>query len=102
MKVKWTEEALDRLKDINKTIEESDSDKKSNLIDQIIDKAEEIKNSPESGKVVPEFKIKQLRELKINGYSIIYFVKNSLIEILTLFDENEVSNRSKFLKDKIN
>ena len=53
MKITWTHEALNRLIEIEEYISEDSPRRALNFIDQIIQKAESLKNHPRKGRIVP-------------------------------------------------
>ncbi|MCD6292367.1 MAG: type II toxin-antitoxin system RelE/ParE family toxin, partial [Deltaproteobacteria bacterium] len=55
-----------------------------NWIDKIFQKVDLLKSSPKLGRVVPEVRRKDVRELIFGNYRIIYRVENTSISILTI------------------
>ncbi len=84
VKIIWTEQAVDDLDAICLFISR-DSFHYANIFAQkIIESIERLQYVPLSGRIVPEFKDKQVREIIYGSYRIIYKVKINAVEILTI------------------
>ena len=86
MKIIWTHEALGRLQGIRNYISKDNSDRASEFIQRIIDRAETIPLNPHLGRIVPELSNPEIRELIYKNYRIVYRISNKSIEILTVFE----------------
>ena len=87
MKILWTQQALERLREVQKFIAERASIKIANkLIDNLIKRAESLVNFPYLGRTVPEFYSDDLREIIEGNYRIVYVHEKSMIIILTVFE----------------
>ncbi|MBL4795339.1 MAG: type II toxin-antitoxin system RelE/ParE family toxin [Pseudomonadales bacterium] len=73
--VHWTQKAKHRLRAIQETIEEDNPKAALEMVDAIIDKADQAGPLPLSGKVVPEYKREDLREL--NEHPVMCEILNS-------------------------
>lgn len=85
VKIVWTEQSVSDLKDILDYISKDSRRYAENQIRCIKSKTLILKTQPESGRVVPELGIQQIRELIEGNYRIVYrFLNNELVEILTI------------------
>jgi len=69
------------------------------FIDNIISIVESIKENPEKGRVVPELSIKEIREILLRNYRIVYYLKEANIEILTVFERHQLLNKDEIQKN---
>lgn len=99
MKLFWTREALNRLQDIYNYISQDNPDIAAEFIDNVISAAESIKDNPGKGRVVPELSIKKIRELLFKNYRIVYYLKQSTIEILTVFEGHQLLKKDEIRKN---
>ena len=60
------------------------------IIKTIFSKVEQLKISPEIGRIVPEIRNSQFRELIYGNYRIIYRIEAKRISILTIRHGNQV------------
>ena len=90
MKVFWTKESLLRLKEIDTYIARDNLNAAEKFIDKLIEIAESLVKNPERGRIVPEFSLHQIRELLYKSYRIVYFIRKSRIEILTVFEGHQL------------
>lgn len=84
-KIVWTEQSVFDLKDIFDYISKDSKRYAENQIRRIKNKVLILKTLPESGRIVPELGISQIRELIEGNYRIVYRLLNKeLAEILTV------------------
>ncbi|MCK9425072.1 MAG: type II toxin-antitoxin system RelE/ParE family toxin [Ignavibacteriaceae bacterium] len=100
MKLNWTKEALLRLQEIEKYIAMDNVKAAVEFVDKLIFLAETLVDNPRKGRVVPELSIENIRELLHKNYRIVYLVKKSSIEILTVFEGHQLLKKEEALKDK--
>ena len=85
VRLRWTIQAVNDLKDIAEYISKDSKRYASLLVQRIHAKARLLKNQPDSGRMVNEFGRKDVRELLEGNYRIIYRKINvTQIEILTI------------------
>jgi toxin ParE1/3/4 len=84
MRVFWSPLAIDRASEIAGYIAVDNPDAARNWINTIFTKVEELKNFPESGRIVPETNNKSIRELIYGNYRIIYRVEENALSVLTV------------------
>ncbi|MBM2814473.1 MAG: hypothetical protein HW421_1235 [Ignavibacteria bacterium] len=84
-KIIWSEQARDDLKLIYEYIFR-DSPKYADItIDNIIEVTEKLEIFPFSGRIIPELKKEDIRELIYGNYRIIYHLIDDNVRILTVF-----------------
>lgn len=86
MRVVWTNEALERLIEIKEFIAQDSQQRAERFVDYLIEQGESISKNPNIGRIVPEILNHEIRELIAKKYRIVYRVKKSRIEILTVFE----------------
>jgi toxin ParE1/3/4 len=85
VRLNWTIQAVNDLKDIADYISKDSKRYAELLVRRIRDKAKILKTQPDSGRMVDEFARKDVRELLEGNYRIIYQRINDLqIDILTI------------------
>ena len=86
MKIKWTQEALDRLIEIEEYISKDSPSLAVQFVDQLIEHAEVVSDKPRIGRTIPELANPDIRELVFKKYRIVYRLQANCIEILTVFE----------------
>ncbi len=86
MNINWTREALDRLEEIETYISKDSTDRAVKFVDDLIEHANILSDTPFMGRTVPELGIQDIRVLIFKKYRIVYRVKKKSIEILTVFE----------------
>ena len=84
MKIIWSPLAIDRASEIAEYIAQDKPAAAEKWIDTVFSKVEQLKSSPEIGRIVPEIKNNQFRELIYSNYSMVYRIENEQISILTI------------------
>lgn len=86
VKIVWTEASINDLKEIFEYISE-DSVRYADLtVNKIYQKAQVIAVDPCTGRIVPIFNRKLIRELVVGNYRIIYRIKSDLqVDILRVY-----------------
>jgi toxin ParE1/3/4 len=80
----WSPLAIERVSEIAEYIARDKPSAAENWIDIVFSKVEELKSSPETGRLVPEIRNDQFRELIYGNYRIIYRIEKKQISILTI------------------
>lgn len=84
-KIVWTDLSVFDLKEIFDYISKDSKRYAANQVRRIKSKTSILKTSPETGRVVPEIDITEIRELIEGNYRIVYrIICDDLIEILTI------------------
>ncbi|MCC5620225.1 type II toxin-antitoxin system RelE/ParE family toxin [Nostoc sp. CHAB 5715] len=76
MKVFWTETAVNHLSSIYTYIFQNSPHYAQRLVERLTQRSEQIAQFPLSGRIVPEFETKQIREVIEGSYRIIYYMKS--------------------------
>jgi len=76
-KVIWTKKAVSHLRSIYEYISHDSHVYASRFIKVLINQTKIIETFPNSGRIVPEFSDKSLREIIYNNYRIVYRIKDS-------------------------
>jgi toxin ParE1/3/4 len=84
MNIIWTEPTASDLENIKNFINKDSSYYAEIFPLKIIKAVEVLEKFPEIGRVVPEFNIKNIREIIFHNYRIIYKIDNNNIYILTV------------------
>lgn len=86
MRIKWTNEALMRLFEMEDFISQDSPERAKKFVDQIIEHAETLSDKPLRGRTVPEISNPDIRELIFKKYRIVYRIKGNSLYILTVFE----------------
>jgi len=86
MRLKWTNEALMRLFEMEDFISQDSPERAGKFVDQIIEHTETLSDKPFRGRTVPEISNPDIRELIFKKYRIVYRVKGNSLYILTVFE----------------
>ena len=84
MELKWTELAVNDLEKIRDSITKGSEFYAIRLIERVFQVIEKLNYFPESGRVVPEINDKNIRELILMNYRIIYKIDKDFIYILAI------------------
>ena len=84
MKIVWSPLAVDRASEIAEYIAQDKPSAADKWINTVFSKIEKLASLPEIGRVVPEIKNDQFRELIYGNYRIIYRIDKKQISILTI------------------
>jgi toxin ParE1/3/4 len=84
MNIVWSPLALDRASEIAGYIAQDKPSAAEKWVKTVFSKVAQLKTSPEIGRVVPEIKNDQFRELIYGNYRIVYRIEAEQISILTI------------------
>ena len=84
MKIKWSPLAIERVTEIAFLIAEDKPSASEKWVDSIFSSVEKLTTFPQSGRIVPEFSKEEIREIIHGNYRIIYQLRSSIVEILTV------------------
>lgn len=84
MRIIWSPLAVDRASEIADYIAQDKPSAAEKWIDTVFSKIEQLKSSPEIGRIIPEINESQFRELIYGNYRIIYRIETKQISILTI------------------
>jgi len=82
--VKWTKNSLEELDEIANYISKDSLKYAKILTNQIFEMASHLEQFPKLGRIVPEYKDPNLREIIYKNYRIIYLIKKKNIEIISV------------------
>jgi addiction module RelE/StbE family toxin len=94
--IKWTKLALKDLDSIDDYISQDSPYYAQKTIENILERVKILLSHPESGRIVPEFEKKEIRELIIGNYRIVYKIYPKKISILRV--HHAARDMSKALK----
>jgi len=100
MKLFWTKEALLRLQEIEEYIARDNLKIAVEFVNKLISIAETLVDNPKKGRVVPELSLENIRELLYKNYRIVYLVKKSSLEVLTVFEGHQLLKMEEVIKGK--
>ena len=84
MNIVWSPLTVDRASEIAGYIAQDKPSAAEKWVKTVFSKVEQLKSFPEIGRIVPEIRNNQLRELIYGNYSIIYRIEAEQISILTI------------------
>ena len=90
MKVIWTEQAWERLLEIERFVARDDPKAAARLVDKLIERGDALAENPERGRRLPELPESGLRELIVGNYRIVYRRTPKAVEVLTVFEGHRV------------
>jgi len=90
VRVVWTQEALDRLFDIEDFISQNSPQRAVRFINYLMQRGEGLSKNPLIGRIVPEISNPNIREIIAKKYRIIYKIQENKIEILTVFEGHKL------------
>ena len=84
MKVHWTDTARDHLHAIHAYIARNSPRYADRIVDRLTRRSQQIAEFPLSGRVVPEFEVRQIRQVLEGPFRIIYYIKPDRIDVLAV------------------
>jgi plasmid stabilization system protein ParE len=84
MRVIWSPLALERLNEIADYIAENNLDAAKLFVLDVFGVVDRLKPFPNSGRVVPEVKRQNIREIIFKNYRVVYRVERKRVSILTV------------------
>ena len=94
-KLRWTHQALNDIEIIASYIALDSTYYAKMFVSKVFEAVKNIETFPKSGRVVPEMNSKDIREILLGNYRIIYRIKTDLIEILTVYHSSRLLNIEK-------
>jgi addiction module RelE/StbE family toxin len=101
MKINWTDNSLQDLKDIKAYIARDSDFYATRFIEKLIDGVDSLSTFPEMGREVPEAQSELIRELIYRPYRIIYQIKKNYIDIITVVNSHRDLNNPSLQKWEI-
>jgi addiction module RelE/StbE family toxin len=94
--LRWTDQAVEDLRSIRLFIER-DSPRYGRLVaERLYDATSQIELFPYSGRMVPELNRKDMRELIVGDYHIVYRVDDEVVFLLTIYRSSRLFPRHLF------
>ena len=90
MRIIWSPLAVDRASEITDYITQDKPSAAEKWIDTVFSEVEQLKSSPEIGRIIPEINVSQFRELIYGNYRIIYRIETKQISILTIRHSRQI------------
>ena len=90
MRVYWTNRAKARLRLIYNYIAEDSPKMALQVVDRVTTRSQQLRDIPRSGRQVPEYNRPDIRELLERPYRIIYKIKSSQVDVLTVMHYRQV------------
>lgn len=99
--IRWTPQAIEDIENIAKYIAK-DSTKYANIqVEDFFEAALILEDFPHSGRIVQEIENKNIRELIVGFYRLIYRIRSTnLIEIITVYHSYRLLKPKEFKKQK--
>ena len=94
MTVHWTDTAQDHLDAIYAYIAQDSPEYALRMVDRITRRSQQISDAPLSGREVPEYELKQIREVIEQPYRIIYHIKPDQIDVIAVLHSARNTLRS--------
>ena len=86
MRVIWTEQAWERLLEIEQFVAREDPRAAASLVDKLINRGDALTEHPERGRRLPELPESGLREFTVDNYRLVYRRTPKVVEVLTVFE----------------
>jgi addiction module RelE/StbE family toxin len=83
--IKWSPQALRDLESIREYIAEDSARYAELVVGRILSSVERLGKFPESGRVVPELSVHEVRETIVKPYRVVYRYRAGVVEIVTVF-----------------
>jgi toxin ParE1/3/4 len=84
MNILWSPLALDRMEEIAAYIAEDNPEVAERWIENVFARVKTLSRFPESGREVPEIRRREIRELVLGNYRVIYRIRDEEFAILTI------------------
>jgi addiction module RelE/StbE family toxin len=84
VRIHWTNTAIEHLVSIYEYVAHDSKPYAERLVDKLTRRSEQIATFPLSGRIVPEYKNENIREVIERPYRIIYLIKVDQIDILAV------------------
>ena len=84
MRVHWTATAINHLRHIHTYIGQSSPEYALRVVDRLTRRSQQIAQFPESGRIVPEADLPQIREVMEGPYRIMYHITPDQVDIIAV------------------
>ena len=96
VEIRWTPQAFNDLEAIADFISRDSPHYARLFVMEVLLSVERLGDFPKSGRVVPELKKPSVREIILGNYRIVYRLKGSLVELLTVYHGAKLLRPDKF------
>jgi addiction module RelE/StbE family toxin len=100
MKVTWTDQAWERLLEIERFVARDDPRAASRLVDKLIDRGDALAEQPERGRRLADLPHSGLRELIVDNYRLVYRRTPKAVEVLTVFEGHRLLRPDELLPEE--
>jgi toxin ParE1/3/4 len=83
--IRWSPQAADDLEAVRSFIERDSVHYAKLVVQRIVAAIEMLATSPQMGRVVPELRNPEVREIIVGAYRVVYRYRHDIIEIATIF-----------------
>jgi plasmid stabilization system protein ParE len=90
MEVILTDRFLTRVEECTDYIALDDVPTAIKWAEDVIEYCEQLKTQPGSGRIVPEFNMREIKELIHGNYRLVYEVKSERVDMLTIWHTSQV------------
>jgi toxin ParE1/3/4 len=90
MKLRWSERSVNDLVSIQKFIAQDNPQTAKNWVAKLRQRAKRAAETPLVGRIVPEFNQKDIREVFLGNYRVVYRVSDDGVLILTIFEGHQL------------
>jgi toxin ParE1/3/4 len=94
VRLRWTERSRRDLGDIERFIARDDPELGRRWVERLETRARKAAVVPLTGRVVPEIGRRDVREVIVKGYRIVYLVRSEDVVILTVFESHRLLRRN--------
>ena len=84
MNVHWTDTAQGHLASIYDYIAQNSPEYTKRMVDRLTRRSQQIVSFPQSGRLVPEYRMEQIREVLEGPYRIIDYIKPDQVDVLAV------------------
>lgn len=97
VEIRWTDQSLIDIENIAEFISKDSKRYASVQVERFFEETEILKTFPQSGRIVPEINNKDIREIILGNYRIIYRIFSvSKIDIITIHHSSRLIKKSRF------
>ncbi len=94
--IRWTPQASVDLEAIAEFIALDSPHYASLFVVDVLDAVEQLELFPDSGRIVPELTENSIREIILGNYRIVYRIRYSIVEILTVYHSARLLKTDRF------
>jgi toxin ParE1/3/4 len=95
VEIRWTPQAVDDLESIADFIAKDSPYYARLFVINVLGAVERLPKFPQSGRIVPELRNPAIREIILGNYRIVYRLRGSLAEVLTVYHGSKLLKASK-------